>query len=148
MKRLATTLVLAIVVLYAGGLLSQTFSGSMTGQGSFSWGALVEVGTGLLFENPVLSVDTALVPTFLEDSASLDFDSIANGACATLPFTLTGASPGDNVAPGWPNTLESGLLGMMRATASNTITVTMCNFSGDAVDPASQTFSAWVNLSF
>jgi len=83
-------------------------------------------------------------PAFLMGSASLGFGAIAQAACAQLTFPLTGANPGDTIAPGWPATLESGLTGTMIATAANTVAVRLCNLSGATLDPATQTFKATV----
>jgi hypothetical protein len=52
------------------------------------------------------------------------------------------------VAPGWPAGLESGLIGMMRISASSTVEVRVCNLSGSTVDPAAATFRATVVRSF
>jgi hypothetical protein len=52
------------------------------------------------------------------------------------------------VAPGWPQGFESGLIGMMRISASNTVSVRVCNLSGASVDPAAATFRATVVRSF
>jgi hypothetical protein len=84
------------------------------------------------------------LPAFLSGSAQLTFGSIAQAACAQLSFSLTGANPGDVVAPGWPATLETGLMGSMIASASNTVVVRLCNLSGASVTPAVQTFKATV----
>jgi len=83
-------------------------------------------------------------PTFLVGSASLSFGAIAQAACAQLTFTLTGANPGDTIAPGWPATLAAGLTGTMIATSANTVTVELCNLSGATLTPAAQTFKATV----
>lgn len=83
-------------------------------------------------------------PAFLMGSASLSFGVIAQAACAQSTFTLTGANPGDSIAPGWPATLAAGLTGTMIASSANTITVQLCNLSGAAVTPAAQTFKATV----
>ena len=83
-------------------------------------------------------------PAFLTGSASLGFGAIAQAACAQLTFPLTGANPGDTIAPGWPGTLEPGLTGTMIATSANTVAVRLCNLSGATLDPATQTFKATV----
>jgi hypothetical protein len=61
---------------------------------------------------------------------------------------MPGASTGDSVAPGWPSAFESGLIGMMRISASNTVAVRVCNLSGATVDPAAAIFRATVVRSF
>jgi len=78
-----------------------------------------------------------------EASAQIDFPSIAAGSCAPeQTFALPGVVPGDEIAPGWPGGLETGLVGMMRVPSVNTVAVRICNLSGVAVDPASATFRA------
>src|ERR1035438_2207847 len=50
-----------------------------------------------------LTVDNGAIPTYLMNSATLNFPSIATDACAAdQTVTVTGANPGDAVAPGWP----------------------------------------------
>jgi hypothetical protein len=75
-------------------------------------------------------------------SGVLDFGSIADGACASLTFTATGATTTNTISPGWPATLETGLFGSMLVSAVDTIQVRLCNLSGTSVNPASQTFRA------
>jgi hypothetical protein len=109
-------------------------------------------GTGIVAldtgTQTVVAVDSAIVPTYLAVSAVLDFASIAPGACAESGFAMPGASAGDPVAPGWPAGFETGLIGMMRISASNTVAVRVCNLSGTTVDPAAATFRATVVRSF
>jgi hypothetical protein len=44
--------------------------------------------------------------------------------------------------------MESGLIGTMRISASNTVAVRVCNLSGATVDPAAAIFRATVVRSF
>jgi hypothetical protein len=109
-------------------------------------------GTGIVAldtgTQTVVAVDSAIVPTYLTVAAVLDFTSIPSGACTESTLSLPGASAGDSVAPGWPASLESGLIGMMRISGSNTVAVRVCNLSGTTVDPAAATFRATVVRSF
>ena len=109
-------------------------------------------GTGIMAldtgTQTVVAVDSATVPTYLTVATVLDFASIAPGACADSTLALPGASAGDSVAPGWPAGLESGLIGLMRVSASNTVAVRVCNLSGTTVNPAAATFRATVVRSF
>jgi hypothetical protein len=109
-------------------------------------------GTGIVAldtgTQTVVAVDSATVPTYITVAAVIDFTSIAPGACAESTVSLPGASAGDSVAPGWPAGMESGLIGMMRISASNTVAVRVCNLSGTTVDPAVATFRATVVRSF
>ena len=81
---------------------------------------------------------------YLPYSATINFGAIADGGCGSSTLTATGAVTGDNVVPGWPSTLETGLSGSMYVVSSDTIAVRVCNWSGATVDPASQTFRATI----
>jgi hypothetical protein len=78
----------------------------------------------------------------LSGSSTINFSSIADGVCASNTFSLTGVAAGDPVIAKWPSTIEAGLLGGMVATATDTVEVRLCNFSGSSLDPASQSFGA------
>ncbi|HWB82787.1 MAG TPA: hypothetical protein VG675_01520 [Bryobacteraceae bacterium] len=110
-------------------------------------------GTGIIAVDAgpqtTIAVDSATVPTYLTAAATLDFPSIATGACAAdLTFPLAGAAPGDAVAAAWPSALEDGLIGTMRVSAANTVAVRLCNFSGDALNPASASYRGTIVRSF
>lgn len=75
-------------------------------------------------------------------AAALDFPSIGDGVCSSdLTFSFVGLAAGAAITPGWP-TLPSGVSGIMRASATDTVSVRLCNFSGATVDPASLTYQA------
>jgi hypothetical protein len=96
-----------------------------------------------------ISIDSAVVPTFLTASTNLAFPPIAAGTCsADLTFPLLGANPGDAVAPGWPSGMQAGLSGTMRISAANVVSVRLCADSTRAVTPASAVFTATVVRSF
>jgi hypothetical protein len=96
-----------------------------------------------------VGVDSAVVPTYITGSAAINFPSIAQGACASeQTFALPGAAVNDAIAPGWPPAFESGLVGIMRVSAANTVAVRVCNLSGAAVDPINATFRAMVVRNF
>ena len=86
--------------------------------------------------------------TYLTATSSLSFGSIAQASCAQLTFALTGANPGDSIAPGWPSSIEAGLAGSMFVSASDTVTVRLCNLSGSSLTPAAQTFRASIIRAF
>jgi hypothetical protein len=91
-----------------------------------------------------LAVDNGVIPTYLMNTATLNFAAIANGACAAdLTMTVSGANPGDAVAPGWP-ALPAGVFGMMLVSSANTVTVRLCNMSGASVTPPSATYRATI----
>jgi hypothetical protein len=96
-----------------------------------------------------LSVDSAVVPTYLTASATIDFPSIPAGTCsADLTFTLTGANPGDGLAVGWPPAMEPGLSGTMRVSATGVVSVRLCADTTGAVNPAAALFTATVVRGF
>jgi hypothetical protein len=74
----------------------------------------------------------------------IDFPPIADGTCVAQTFALSGVSANDPLSAKWPATLEPGLIGTMSATTQDTIQVRLCNLSGAAVDPASQSFGTSV----
>jgi hypothetical protein len=147
-----------------GGCLNNTFTitGLTAGQ-AISIGLPSSISSGILGTAIASATDTATIrlcnfsgsavdlasltysanaPTAISASATINFGSIGDGICSTNTLTLTGAAAGTRVTPGWPAALESGLIGTMLATATDTITVRLCNWSGTALDPASATFSA------
>ncbi len=117
-------------------------------QRAFLSSKILAGGTGVVItEAPgqsTLSVDNGVIPTYLMNAATLNFPSISTGACAAdQTLTVTGANLGDAVAPGWP-ALPTGVVGVMLVSATNTVTVRLCNFSGLAVDPPSASYRATI----
>ncbi len=91
-----------------------------------------------------ISVDNAVIPTYLTGSATLNFPMMASAACAPdQTLALPGVNPGDAVAPGWP-ALPSGIFGVMFVNSSNVVTVRLCNLSGLGVDPPSANYTATI----
>lgn len=83
--------------------------------------------------------------TKLSGSASIAFSSsIPDGSCAVGPstITVTGGNTGDEAVIGVLVPLASGVESYGKTTASNTVTVEVCNFSGGAVTPGTTTYSA------
>ena len=80
----------------------------------------------------------------IDFSASLDFGSIVPQSCAELSVTVTGASVNSAVAPAWPATLESGLMGVMYVSAADNLRVRLCNVTSASIDPSNQTFGGRV----
>ena len=80
----------------------------------------------------------------IDYSASLDFAEIAAHSCAELTISATGAAGNNAIAASWPAALESGLVGMMRVSAADVVTVRLCNVTASAVDPASRTYAGRV----
>lgn len=79
-------------------------------------------------------------------TASITPASLVDGACADQGTTiaLTGAVAGDPAVIGPPSTLAAGLYATGVTTATNTITVRLCNLSGGALTPASGTYTATI----
>ena len=113
--------------------------GTLTSVSSGTGISCVTVGTAV-----TCSIDSTTVPTFITGSATIDFGSISQNACATSTITVTGAATGDTVAPGWPSTIEAGLTKDMYVSSANTVTVNVCKITSGSVDPASQTYSATI----
>jgi hypothetical protein len=119
-----------------------------TDQRAFLSAKTLANGIGIILtESPAqsyLAVDNSVIPTYLMNSATLNFPSIAAGACAVdQTLTVAGANLGDAVAPGWP-ALPAGVLGAMLVSSTNTITVRLCNMSASSVTPPSSTYRATV----
>jgi hypothetical protein len=98
--------------------------------------------SGAAFAPRTLRLNVTLESYSLSGGSSLNFGVLPNSSCATETFPLTGVSAGAPVIAKWPSTLEAGLLGVMRASADDTIEIRLCNFSGAALTPASQRFGA------
>lgn len=78
--------------------------------------------------------------------AILTFGAIQDGDLVTQTFSIPGVTAGDTVLPGFPATLETGLVGMMWVSAANTVKVALTNWSGATVTPAAQFFQATVGI--
>lgn len=91
-----------------------------------------------------LTYKASLTTYTITGSGVMDFSPIADGVCLAGTFPLTGVTAGDSIVPGWPSALNAGLVGSMTASATDTVNVTLCNFSGASIDPASMTFKASV----
>jgi len=123
-------------------------SGGGTDLRAFQSAKVMSGGTGIIItEAPgqsTLAVDNGVIPTYLMNTATLTFPAIATGTCAAdQTITVTGANPGDAVAPGWP-ALPTGILGLMTVSSANTVTVRLCNLSGSSVTPAAATYRATI----
>ena len=81
-------------------------------------------------------------PAFRTASAALSFPGIGAGTCSDQTLALTGAAPGDALAPGWPGNLPAGVIGTMWVSASGTVSVRLCNLSGATVNAGSNTYTA------
>jgi hypothetical protein len=82
----------------------------------------------------------------IDGSGVLAFPAIVDGAIAMMTFPLVGAVAGQQVVPGWPGALETGLAGTMLVSAADVIQVRLLNVSGAELTPASATFKASVGV--
>jgi hypothetical protein len=110
---------------------------------------ILSAGTGVILvesgQQSTVGVDTTLIPTYTTGSGNLAFGSIAATACsADIALSVPGAVTGDAVAPGWPSSLPAGVIGMMRVTAANAVSVRLCNLGSTASTVASASFRATV----
>lgn len=81
----------------------------------------------------------------LEASATLDFPSTNNGNESDLTVTVTGASDGDVVAIGVPNSVNLNHSCFTAwVSASNTVTIRFNNYGTGALNPVSATFKVKV----
>jgi hypothetical protein len=88
------------------------------------------------------SMSAVISTSSVSGSAELDFGSIEDMVPASLTFTIVGALAGDRVDAKCPATLEADVFCEMRATGTNTVTVTLLNMHGQPVNPAPQVFAA------
>lgn len=69
----------------------------------------------------------------ISGSAQITLAAIAPGACGEATLAVAGAAEGDAMAPGWTRTLCAGLIGIMRVTGRDTISLRLCNLTGTPV---------------
>ena len=141
------------IPLFTWSATSNTWNATGVDQRAFLSAKTVAAGTGIVTiesgAQTQVAVDSATVPTYFTSTATLAFPSIASGGCASeLTFALPGAVTGDSVAGGWPATLPAGFIGTIRVSAANTIGVRLCNLSGTASAPPSDTYRATIVRSF
>jgi hypothetical protein len=113
---------------------------------------LFQASTGLTVVDTgaqtTFGIDTAVVPSYVPASSSLNFGLISAGSCSPeLTFSAPGTLAGDNVAPGWPASLPAGVMGRMRIAANGVAGVQLCNLSEAAVT-VNATFQLAVVRSF
>lgn len=81
-----------------------------------------------------------LFPRPIQATATVDWASIAAGSAVTNTFTLTGAAVGDPCVASLTTLTAAGNISISaRVTAADTVSVTIRNDTGSAVDPASGT---------
>jgi hypothetical protein len=83
--------------------------------------------------------------TVVAATTTLTPGAIVDGGVYEATFTLTGAVAGEAVVPQWPADFQTGLIGTMIASATNTIKVRIFNAAGISVTPtAGGTYGAKV----
>ncbi len=118
--------------------------------GGGSGGETVAPGIGIIVSGASprqISVDTAVVPTFLSASAILDFPVVPPGLCQESSVPLPGAAIGDTVAAGWP-ALTEGLIGMAQVTVVDQVSLRLCNLSATEADPPNTVYRATIVRGF
>jgi hypothetical protein len=107
-------------------------------------------GKGLVQEGGTIRVNPMAIRTYLTGSASLAFGAIAqNGGCSSRPIPVTGAVIGDKVVVGPPAELLTYSLAMTYAvTASDTVTIRLCNYTPQSITAPSWTWNVDVVKSF
>ncbi|MCL6480305.1 MAG: hypothetical protein K6U02_01125 [Firmicutes bacterium] len=129
-----------------GLMLSLNNQGDLDVKGRFSFSSRGSF-KGFFLHNNTAARDwifpdaTGNVPVTTPFSAALNFPSIAAQSCSALTIPVSGAAAGDPVLTAWPVTLEDGLTGLMYVSATDTVTVRLCNVTAAAIDPANQTFA-------
>ncbi len=84
----------------------------------------------------------AAIVKHLSGTATWDPASTADGAVVSTTVTVTGAAVGDTVTVGFSTAVPAGALLTGAVTSANTVTVTMFNKTGGALDLASGTLRA------
>jgi hypothetical protein len=129
-------------------------SGGSSSSGTGGGGSIgnLEVGAGMMMlqtaDVTTLSIDSTVVPTFLTNSAILSIPAIAAGRCTTATLALPGAAVGDPVAPGWPASLGSDMVGTMWVQAAGAVSIRACNMGATASIPITDFFRAAILRSF
>ncbi|MGA3078263.1 MAG: hypothetical protein ABSG56_31865, partial [Bryobacteraceae bacterium] len=108
-----------------------------TDQRAFLSAKTLAGGQGMVItESPgqsTLAVDNGVIPTYLMNSATLNFPSITTGTCAAdQTITVAGA------------VLPAGVFGIMLVSGTNTVTIRLCNLSGTGLTPPSATYRATI----
>lgn len=124
----------------SGNVGASTFSGGSATIGVISGGSVVGATAGS-FTN--LTVGGSSVRGVIKVSRTYDAPSIAAGGQHSFTITATGAASTDGVLVTGDG-MSLGLVAYGIVSPTNTVTVTLCNFSAVAVDPTSQTYYAYV----
>jgi hypothetical protein len=119
---------------------------------SKSWtpGTLVAgSGIGLKWSKGMYIVSSTAATHVWSTLSTISFGVIPNLGCSTNgSLNLPGAFPNEPVVAGWPPALPLGVIGQMAVSAQNTVSITMCNFSGAALFIGPLTYEASVLRDF
>lgn len=88
--------------------------------------------------------EAAKTPKRMTDTVAWDPANLNDGVSASTTITVTGAAAGDVVACGFSSIVAAGWQISGQVTAANTVTVTITNHTGGAVDLGSGTLRAEV----
>jgi hypothetical protein len=107
-------------------------------------------GRGLVQEGGLIRVNPAAIRSYLPGSASLNFGAIpGNGGCVSRPIPVAGAVIGDRIVVGPPAELMTYSLFMTYAvTATDTVSIRLCNYTTAQILPPSWTWNVDVVKSF
>lgn len=109
-------------------------------------GGVGENYTPTISTNQAESILTQVTINFwtpnLTGTATVDWPSVADGAMASQTVTVTGCAIGDIAEATMSVAIPAGVQITANVTAANTVTVTLVNRSGAAVDLASGTLTA------
>jgi hypothetical protein len=110
----------------------------------------IPAGRGLIQDGSMLRINPAAVRSYLAGSGSLAFGSIpGNGGCSSRQIPVAGAVIGDRVVVGPPAELLTYSLAMTYAvTATDTVSIRLCNYTAAAIAPPSWTWNVDVVKSF
>lgn len=133
----ADTVILGLPSTFPAGLLAEAFVSAAN-----TVKVRVFNHSGALSQPGSVAVKVTLAVYNLSGSGTINFAALNDGQCLANTFALTGTAVGDPIAMKLPSTLEGGLQATMVATATDTVQVRLCNYSGGLLDPASQAFGA------
>ena len=97
----------------------------------------------------LIAADPNTQPQIWQTQATLDFGTIHTSSCTPAQIVpLAGALPGEPIVPGWPGTLPTGVLGQMKVSGFNQVSVNLCNLSGADQSPGALIYQAAVLRQF
>ena len=108
-------------------------------QGATGWGTTMNANLDALDEDIY-----NLTGTTVSGTKTWDPGSVADGALTSTVLTVTGAVVGDPVAVGFSTAVPAGALLVGAVTAADSVTVTLLNKTGGALDLTSGTLKAIV----